>query len=197
MRKIVLLSVLTAILYGCGSYDNGELTGVQDRGKYFEPEPFGMVLVQQGSFTMGPNDQDAAWAQSTMSKTVSVDAFYMDQTEITNNEYRQFVYWVRDSIMRLTLAQGNQAENFQITEDELGNELDPPLLNWETKIELDDQETFTEVEPLFLEKKNVSLAVVSSIRVNLFMSITGLIYNKQPKKRIVTIGKQVNMKVML
>lgn len=153
MRKIVLLSVLTAILYGCGSYDNGELTGVQDRGKYFEPEPFGMVLVQQGSFTMGPNDQDAAWAQSTMSKTVSVDAFYMDQTEITNNEYRQFVYWVRDSIMRLTLAQGNQAENFQFTEDELGNELDPPLLNWETKIELDDQETYTEVEPLFLEKE--------------------------------------------
>ena len=31
---------------------------------------------------------------------VSVQAFYMDATEISNNEYRQFVHWVRDSIAR-------------------------------------------------------------------------------------------------
>ena len=29
----------------------------------------------------------------------------MDQTEITNNEYRQFVHWVRDSIIRKYLAE--------------------------------------------------------------------------------------------
>ena len=28
---------------------------------------------------------------------LSVD-FWMDATEITNNEYRQFVFWVRDSV---------------------------------------------------------------------------------------------------
>jgi formylglycine-generating enzyme required for sulfatase activity len=31
-------------------------------------------------------------------KVVTISAFYMDQTEISNNEYRQFVEWVRDSI---------------------------------------------------------------------------------------------------
>ena len=30
----------------------------------------------------------------------------MDETEITNNEYRQFVHWVRDSILRYRLAEG-------------------------------------------------------------------------------------------
>jgi gliding motility-associated lipoprotein GldK len=33
-------------------------------------------------------------------RTISVPAFYMDATEISNNEYRQFVHWVRDSIAR-------------------------------------------------------------------------------------------------
>ena len=36
---------------------------------------------------------------------MSVAAFYMDQTEITNNEYRQFVMWVKDSIARRILGE--------------------------------------------------------------------------------------------
>ena len=34
----------------------------------------------------------------------------MDQTEITNNEYRQFVHWVRDSIARTLLAENFDEE---------------------------------------------------------------------------------------
>ena len=59
-----------------------------------------MVFIPQGSFTMGPSDQDVPFANVSESKTVSVGAFYMDETEITNNEYRQFTTWVRDSIVR-------------------------------------------------------------------------------------------------
>ena len=33
-------------------------------------------------------------------RTLTMSSFWMDQTEITNNEYRQFVHWVRDSIIR-------------------------------------------------------------------------------------------------
>ncbi|MDZ7847859.1 MAG: SUMF1/EgtB/PvdO family nonheme iron enzyme [Owenweeksia sp.] len=36
---------------------------------------------------------------------VSVPSFWIDQTEITNNEYRQFVQWVRDSILRFRPAE--------------------------------------------------------------------------------------------
>ena len=47
----------------------------------------------------------SAGIQDAPTKTVSVRSFYMDETEITNSEYRQFVFWVRDSILRYKLAE--------------------------------------------------------------------------------------------
>ncbi len=151
MKKILYFSALIAILSSCGSSNNGELTGVQGRKKYFEPEPYGMVFIPQGSFNMGASDQDVAWAQNNLSKTVTLDAFWMDETEITNNKYRQFVFWVRDSIMRRML--GEQIEDFVISEDELGNPIDPPYLNWETKIDPQDEEQSTILNELYLPEQ--------------------------------------------
>ena len=152
MKKILYLAILMAILSSCGgSGGSGELTGVESRKKYFEPEPFGMVFVPQGSYNMGPSDQDVAWAQNSLSKTVTIDAFWMDETEITNNEYRQFVFWVRDSIMRRML--GEQIEDFVISEDELGNPIDPPYLNWETEIDNQDEEQNTIINDLYLTEQ--------------------------------------------
>ena len=54
---------------------------------------------------MGKSDDDLVGIQDAPTKTVTVRSFYMDETEITNSEYRQFVYWVRDSIIRTKLAE--------------------------------------------------------------------------------------------
>lgn len=54
---------------------------------------------------MGKADDDLFSAQDAPTRTVTVRSFYMDETEITNSEYRQFVKWVRDSITRLKLAE--------------------------------------------------------------------------------------------
>lgn len=149
MKKLFLLSILVAlIIYGCGSTSSGELTGVQGRKKYFEPDPFGMVFIPQGSFNMGPSDQDVSWAQTTFTRTVSVEAFWMDETEVTNNEYRQFVFWVRDSIMRRML--GEQRDDFIIAEDEYGNPIEPPALNWEMKIDMRDEEVREILRDIYL-----------------------------------------------
>ena len=121
----MLYEVIT-ILTGCGQSSGGELVGVGRSGSFYEPDPFGMLFIPQGSFNMGPNDQDVAWSMTSQSKTVSVRSFWMDETEITNTEYRQFVNWVRDSIARRLL--GEQFEEFLITEDFLGNEIDPPVI---------------------------------------------------------------------
>src|SRR5690554_7411787 len=94
---IVLISVIS--FTSCNPSGNGELVGVQNRPKWRETQPYGMVYVRRGSFNIGPSDQDPAMT-GTPSRTVSQDAFWMDDTEITNNEYRQFVGWVRDSIAR-------------------------------------------------------------------------------------------------
>ena len=64
-----------------------------------------MVLVPGGSFIMGKSDDDLPSIQDAPTKTVTVRSFYMDETEITNSEYRQFVRWVRDSVIRTRLAE--------------------------------------------------------------------------------------------
>lgn len=103
MKKFVLLTAVIALLSSCGSKDRGELVGV--KGKKWHPEkPYGMALIPGGAFIMGKSDDDLAAIQDAPTKTVTVRSFYMDETEITNSEYRQFVYWVRDSILRTKLA---------------------------------------------------------------------------------------------
>lgn len=109
MRKLVLVGLIGAFLAAC-STRSGHLTGVMGR-KAYQPElPYGMVYIPSGSYTMGENDQDISFVHQTRAKTVSVQAFYMDQTEITNNEYRQFVDWVRDSIAREKIYAGLEDE---------------------------------------------------------------------------------------
>ena len=151
MKKIVIISIVFAIISGsCGKKgSSGELTGVPGRSKYAEPDPYGMVFIPQGSFNMGPSDQDVAWAQNATSKTVSLEAFWMDETEITNNEYRQFVFWVRDSITRRLL--GEQNEEFLVSEDSRGNPIDPPMINWETEIDPEDETTVETLNQLYLQ----------------------------------------------
>ncbi|NRA91956.1 MAG: gliding motility lipoprotein GldK [Psychroserpens sp.] len=103
IKKFALLTAVLALLVSCGSGDRGELVGV--KGKKWHPEkPYGMALVPGGAFIMGKSDDDLAGVQNAPTKTVTVRAFYMDETEITNSEYREFVYWVRDSILRTKLA---------------------------------------------------------------------------------------------
>ncbi len=116
MKKIVVLSLLFAFMASCGSKDKGELVGV--KGKKWHPEkPYGMTLIPGGAFVMGKSDDDFTGIQDAPTKTVSVRSFYMDETEITNSEYRQFVFWVRDSIIRLNLAEMADLEG-QTPDDE-------------------------------------------------------------------------------
>jgi gliding motility-associated lipoprotein GldK len=104
MKKFIAFTAILTLLIGCGrSSDKGELVGV--KGEKWHPEkPYGMTLVPGGAFIMGKSDDDLADVEDAPTKTVTVRPFYMDETEITNSEYRQFVEWVKDSTMRVRLA---------------------------------------------------------------------------------------------
>ena len=116
MKKITFLVIFLTIIFSCGSKDKGELVGV--KGKRWHPEkPYGMSLIPGGAFTMGKSDDDIVDLKDAPTKTVTVRSFYMDETEITNSEYRQFVHWVRDSIIRLKLAEMADIEG-KTSEDE-------------------------------------------------------------------------------
>jgi len=147
---VVITSISFTGCFGPGSgsgYGNGELVGVKRQGKWQETPPYGMVFVRRGTLNIGPSDQDPA-ASTTPSRTVSIDAFWMDDTEITNTEYRQFVHWVRDSIARQTL--GQSYPEYLITEDREGNPLDRPQISWRERIDWNDPDVVMTLQDMYI-----------------------------------------------
>ena len=150
MRKILQLFIVALVAFSCGSNGNvnkskGELVGVKGN-KYYAEKPFGMVLVPGGSFIMGKSDDDMPSIQDAPTKTVTVRSFYMDETEITNAEYRQFVRWVRDSVIRTALAEqfrdrddiGPENEYFQyLYKSEKASKESDEESDWDGKTDLD------------------------------------------------------------
>ena len=150
MRKILQLFIVALLAFSCGSNGNvnkskGELVGVKGN-KYYAEKPFGMVLVPGGSFIMGKSDDDMPSIQDAPTKTVTVRSFYMDETEITNAEYRQFVRWVRDSVIRTALAEqfrdrddiGPESEYFQyLYKSEKASKESDDESDWDGKTDLD------------------------------------------------------------
>lgn len=103
--RLVIYPALLISLIACnkngkskGTPDNGQLMGVAPSAKPSAERPLGMVYVPPGTFHMGPSDEDINFNFTARNKQVSINGFWMDATEITNNEYRQFVIWTRDSI---------------------------------------------------------------------------------------------------
>ncbi len=104
MKKFIAFASVLSLFVSCGkSSDKGELVGVKGK-KWHSEKPYGMTLVPGGAYIMGKSDDDLANVQDAPTKTVTVRSFYMDETEITNSEYREFVEWVKDSTIRVRLA---------------------------------------------------------------------------------------------
>src|ERR1700744_400326 len=128
IMKMKNLSVLTAffalfIMAGCklgsksgkGMPDDGQLHGAAPAGAYNLAKPPGMVYIPPGTFHMGPSDEDVNYAYTSRNRQTSISGFWMDATEITNNEYRQFTNWVRDSIAATLMQYGKDVDGrFQI-----------------------------------------------------------------------------------
>jgi len=160
MKKHFLIGIAIlaiATLTSCSKSRFGELTGVEKQKRWSEPESLGMNYVQQGAFNIGSSDQEVS-TSGTPTKTVSVNAFWMDDTEITNNEYRQFVYWVRDSIARRELGLNGSYQEFLITQDKNGNTINPPIINWKEKIEWKDPAYQLAMGAIYIQGKEVFFA---------------------------------------
>jgi gliding motility-associated lipoprotein GldK len=78
----------------------------------FRSDPY-MVQIPGGSFYMGPSDEQVDMAMVNRKKLVSITGFWMDRTEVTNQQYRKFVKYVSDSLKYLAVYAGgvNQAED--------------------------------------------------------------------------------------
>lgn len=104
VSKLFAAIPLSVLIQSCGlfggggnSSDRGELLGAANRQGWEMTRPFGMVAVPSGTFHMGQADEDVAATQINFNKQVTISAFFMDDTEITNNEYRQFTQALQES----------------------------------------------------------------------------------------------------
>jgi sulfatase modifying factor 1 len=152
MKNLSALTALVALMAtGCGKVgksskglpNDGQLHGVSAAAKYNLTRPPGMVYVPPGTFHMGPSDEDVNYAYTARNKQISINGFWMDATEITNNEYRQFVQWVRDSIGATLLQYGKEVDGTF-------------AVDWKKAktIKWDDKATIEKIDQLILSPEN-------------------------------------------
>jgi gliding motility-associated lipoprotein GldK len=75
--------------------------------------------IPAGSFYMGPSDEQVDLSMVNRKKLVSINSFWMDKTEITNEQYRRFVNYVADSLKFLAIYKGgiNQSDEDSLRVD--------------------------------------------------------------------------------
>ncbi|MFD2203833.1 gliding motility lipoprotein GldJ [Shivajiella indica] len=69
-----------------------------------------LKYIQGGRAVLGSQEQDVMAFRDNVERTVTIASFYMDETEITNNDYREFIFNMRkkvsaDSILKLEPAE--------------------------------------------------------------------------------------------
>ncbi len=159
MKKKLLVFLVLCIAVSCGKRNQGELVGVKQK-KFHQHKPHGMALIPGGSFIMGSSDEDILAANDNITRTVAMRSFWMDETEITNAEYQQFVEWVKDSIVRTELAKAAllsggffSASEFPTSDDDFET---TPIYNYLPAYDIDALESEEEDKSgyqLYLEEK--------------------------------------------
>ena len=145
-NTLLAVALMAVTLSSCGgSRETGELVGALDRPTWKGVQPYGMVYVPSGFVHVGNSDQDITGTFIQRPKAVTINGFYMDDTEISNNEYRQFIHWVRDSIAHVILGDVNENGN----------------IDWEIPIDYSDEA----LAELYLEE---SFAGRKQVNTNLY-----------------------------
>jgi len=137
MKITRVLPIVVLVAFGLAACNKpaGELVGASKATNFKEANPYGMVFIRKGAFLMGPNTQSAVFNQPDNNLMVTVNAFWMDETEITNNEYHQFVNWVRDSIAYTLLIGEDGPESEYAVQPKYETEDEAPVaINWKKKI---------------------------------------------------------------
>ena len=108
-NKLFLLSVTgisIILLSSCGGpkntssttgweYNSPDNGGFEVIMEYEQETGPGLVLINGGTFTMGQSEQDVSYQWDNPQRRVTVESFYMDETEIRNVDYREYLHWLR------------------------------------------------------------------------------------------------------
>ncbi len=106
---VILIMLGALVLFSCKGGKRGSGVSATTGWKYNDPDNGGfevtigaeqvtgpgLVLIEGGRFTMGRVQQDVMCDWNNEPRTVTVSSFYMDETEIRNVDYREYLYWIR------------------------------------------------------------------------------------------------------
>jgi sulfatase modifying factor 1 len=94
-----------ALLSGCAKHQQSEKTGIpynqKGNGGYVKfrqthpaPGP-GLVPIEGGTFVLGGSaDQDVTYDYNNVRQRVTIPSFYMDETEVSNQDWLDYLYWI-------------------------------------------------------------------------------------------------------
>lgn len=76
------------------AYNNADYGGFEYNDQYEQEKGPGLVFVEGGTFIMGQTDEDVMREWNNSPRRVTVPSFYMDETEVRNVDYREYLYWI-------------------------------------------------------------------------------------------------------
>ena len=76
------------------NYNDPDLGGFEVISGYEQETGPGLVFIEGGTFTMGRTEQDVLYEWNNIPRRVTVSSFYMDETEVANVDYREYLYWL-------------------------------------------------------------------------------------------------------
>lgn len=104
LAKVLILAAVTIYFSSCRSKQRSPITGWEynnPKNGGFDVRPYGeqetgpgLVLIEGGTFTMGRTEQDVLLEWDNINRRVTVASFYMDETEVRNLDYLEYLYWL-------------------------------------------------------------------------------------------------------
>ncbi len=110
LRSIFSLVALSVLITSCGllggrrtdvspttgwSYNDPEMGGFEVRQLYEQEVGPGLVFIEGGTFTMGRTQEDVMKDWNNVPRRVTVSSFFMDETGVSNVDYREYLHWLR------------------------------------------------------------------------------------------------------
>jgi gliding motility-associated lipoprotein GldJ len=102
--KLLGIFAVASFLLGACQKDRSNTTGWNQndpKNGGFEVAPWegqetgpGLVFIEGGTFSMGRVEQDVRYDWDNVPRRATVSSFYMDETEVTNVDYREYLYWI-------------------------------------------------------------------------------------------------------
>jgi sulfatase modifying factor 1 len=104
-RTAIVLLGISTVMSSCGKHQQSEKTGITyndkktggyERFRQTHPSPGpGLIPIEGGTFVMGGSaDQDVTYDYNNVRRRVTVPSFYMDETEVANQDWLDYLHWI-------------------------------------------------------------------------------------------------------